>query len=118
MRRPELPKKPAVRWRTGRSNLHYMKQNPVSLRLDDQLLQKARSFARRRKLGLTTALRMIVSEHLEALDAEAERDAALRWQQERAWTALERWEQGKAGEVSLDDLRRTHQATIRRTRRR
>ena len=38
---------------------------------------------------------MIISEHLDATDAGADLDAALRWQRERAWTALERWERGE-----------------------
>lgn len=67
---------------------------------------------------MTTALRMIISEHLDAAEAAADLEAAMRWQQERAWTALERWERGDAEEVSLDDLRRAHQEELGRTRRR
>ena len=49
------------------------------------------------------------------LDAELE--AAMRWQQERAWEALERWEAGVSAEVKLDELRRTHQVALRAGRR-
>src|SRR5438270_13534085 len=92
--------------------------HPVSIRLDLQLLRRAAAFARRRKVGLTTALRMIISEHLDAADSSAELDAALRWQRERSWAALEGWERGEAGEQSLEDLRSAQQQVLRRTRRR
>lgn len=91
---------------------------PVSLRLDADLMRRAAAFARRRKIGVTTALRMIISEHLDAAEAAADLDAAFRWQQDRAWTAFERWERGDAEEVSLDDLRRAHEEALRPTRRR
>jgi hypothetical protein len=91
---------------------------PVSLRLDPELMRRATSFARRRKVGVTTALRMIISEHLDAAEAAADLDAAMRWQRERAWAALERWESGGAEELSIDDLRRAHAAELRRVRRR
>jgi hypothetical protein len=45
-------------------------------------------------------------------------DAATRWQRERAWAALERWERGGAEEISIEDLRRAHVAELRRVRRR
>jgi hypothetical protein len=91
---------------------------PVSVRLDPQLRRKAAAFARRRKVGLTTALRMIISEHLDAADAVSDLDAALRWQRERAWSALERWERGEAEELTLDDLRAAHRIAVGGKRRR
>src|SRR5438270_7496387 len=92
--------------------------HPVSIRLDLQLKQRAAAVARRRKVGLTTALRMIISEHLDAADSTAELDAAVRWQRERAWDALERWERGESEELSLEDLRTAHREALRKTRRR
>jgi hypothetical protein len=91
---------------------------PVSVRLDPRLRRRAAAFARQRKVGLTTALRMIISEHLDAADVAADLEAALRWQRQRAWAALERWERGEAGEVSMDDLRNAQQQILKRTRRR
>jgi hypothetical protein len=91
---------------------------PVSIRLDPELRRKAAAFARRRKVGLTTGLRMIISEHLDAAEAAADLDAALKWQAERAWAALERWERGEAREVTLEDLRETHREALTRSRRR
>jgi hypothetical protein len=91
---------------------------PVSIRLDPELRRKAAAFARTRKVGLSTALRMIISEHLEAAEAAADLEAALRWQSERAWIALERWERGDAGELTLDDLRDAHRKEMIRSRRR
>ena|SRR5438105_10423398 len=91
---------------------------PVSVRLDPQLRRRAAAFARRRKVGLTTALRMIISEHLDATDAGADLDAALRWQRERAWAALERWESGAVAELSIEELREAHEKAMSRTRRR
>jgi hypothetical protein len=90
---------------------------PVSIRLDPVLLRRAAAYGRRRKIGVTTALRLIISEHLDAADAVAELDAAMRWQRDRAWSALERWERGETGEVSLDELRRAHAAALGRSRR-
>src|SRR5438445_13633743 len=78
----------------SRSNIYYMKSAsyPVSVRLDAALMRKAAAYARRRRVGVTTALRMIIGEHLDAADAAADLDAAVRWQQERAWSTLDRWE--------------------------
>ncbi len=92
--------------------------DPVSVRLDASLMRRATAYARRKKVGLTTGLRMIISEHLDASEAAAEIEAAARWQRERAWSALERWESGRAQELSLDDLRRTHASILARSRRR
>lgn len=91
---------------------------PVSLRLDAELIRRATAFARKRRIGLTTALRMIISEHLDAADAAADLDAAMRWQQQRAWAALDRWERGENAEVSLEDLRSAHREELARPRRR
>jgi hypothetical protein len=91
---------------------------PISMRLDPELRRRAAAFARRRKVGLTTALRMIISEHLDASDAAADLDAALRWQRERAWTALERWEHGDVPELSIGDLRDAQRKVLSRARRR
>jgi hypothetical protein len=91
---------------------------PISIRLDPGLRRRAAAFARRRKVGLTTALRMIISEHLDAAEAAVDLEAALRWQGERAWTALERWERGDAAEFTLGDLRDAHRKEMTRTRRR
>jgi|SRR5690348_5825943 hypothetical protein len=91
---------------------------PVSIRLDARLMRRATDFARRRKIGVSTALRMIISDHLDAADASAELDDATRWQRDRAWAAFERWERGQGVEVSLDDLRRAHGEALRRPRRR
>jgi len=46
---------------------------------------------------------MIISEHLDASEAAEEIEAAARWQRERAWSALERWE---------SDARRSFRSTI------
>jgi hypothetical protein len=91
---------------------------PVSVRLDAGLMRRATAFARRRRVGVSTALRMIISEHLDAAEAGAEFDAAMRWQRERAWAALERWEKGEASELTLDDVRRAYVKVLRRSRRR
>jgi hypothetical protein len=103
-----------------RSKKHYMKPaaQPVSLRLDAQLMRKAAAFARRRKVGVTTALRMIISEHLEGAEAAAELDAAARWQREQAWAALEGWERDPSEPQSIDQLRKAHQEAMRKPRRR
>jgi hypothetical protein len=58
-----------------------------------------------------------VSVRLDAAESSAELDAALRWQRERAWDALDRWERGESVEVSLEDLRRAHVRALRRPRR-
>lgn len=84
---------------------------PVSLRLDPQLMRKAAAFAKQRKVGLSTALRMIISEHLDAAEAAAELGAALRWQRDQAWAALDRWEGTE--ELSIQDLREAHARVMR-----
>jgi hypothetical protein len=86
---------------------------PVSIRLDPQLMRKAAAFAKQRKVGLSTALRMIISEHLDAAEAAAELGAALRWQRDQSWAALDRWERGGKEELSLQDIRETHAKVMR-----
>ena len=81
---------------------------PVSLRLDPELMRKAAAFAKRRKVGLSTALRMIISEHLDAAEAETELGAALRWQRDQAWATLDRWESAKSEEPSFEDIEKAH----------
>src|SRR5471030_168509 len=90
---------------------------PVSVGLYPQLMRRASAFARQRKVGLTTALRMIISEHLDNAESVAELDAALRWQRDKAWETLGRWERGETDELSLDDLREAHAETLRKSRR-
>jgi hypothetical protein len=87
---------------------------PVSIRLDPGLKRRAEAFARRRKVGLTTGLRMIISERLDALDASEDLDQALRWQRDRAWATLESWESGDQEELTLDDIVQVHRKALRR----
>lgn len=86
---------------------------PVSIRLDPGLKRRAEAFARRRKVGLSTGLRMIISESLDALEASNDLDAALRWQRDRAWATLKSWEKGEQKELTLDDIRRVHRQALR-----
>lgn len=84
--------------------------HPVSVRLDRETLSRATAFARRRKMGLTTALRIIVSERLIADEAEVALDETLRWQRIAAWSAYDRIEEP----VSLADLELTHAKALKR----
>jgi hypothetical protein len=93
-----------------------MNTQPFSLRLDTVTLSRAEAFAKRRKIGVTTALRMLISDHLDALDEEAELGAALRWQQKETLATLARWQSGEAKEVSLAQLRETHAKALKRTK--
>jgi hypothetical protein len=89
---------------------------PVSLRLDKELLTKAAAFAKRRKIGVTTALRLIISERLEFGEAQEELDTAMRWQRERVWEALQEWDADESKSHSMDDLRKIHADTLRKAR--
>jgi hypothetical protein len=91
---------------------------PVSVRLDPQLKRRAAAYAKRHKVGLTTGLRMIISEHLDAEESAAELDAAHRWQREHAWETLKRLERGDVAERTMDDLRATHRNALQKARRR
>ncbi|HEX4384356.1 MAG TPA: hypothetical protein VH083_15450 [Myxococcales bacterium] len=90
---------------------------PVSVRLDPQLKRRATAYAKRHKVGLTTGLRMIISEHLDAEESAAELEAAHRWQREQAWETFKRWERGESAELSLDDLRAAHKDAMEKARR-
>jgi hypothetical protein len=105
--------------KSRRSKIDYMKKGaqPVSVRLDPELRKRAAAFARRRKVGLTTGLRMIISEHLDAAESSADLDAALRWQHEQVWETFKRWQSGESAERSLDDLRAAHKDAMAKARR-
>ena len=66
---------------------------------------------------MSTALRMIISEHLDTAEADADLNAAMRWQREQAWKALDRLEKGQAKRLTIDDLREAHAKAIRRHQR-
>jgi antitoxin component of RelBE/YafQ-DinJ toxin-antitoxin module len=87
--------------------------SPLSIRLDPQLQRRAAAYARKRKVGLTTALRMIISEHLDEQEVAADLDAGLRWQREQAWRSLEQWESGENAEVSFEELKAAHREALR-----
>jgi len=87
---------------------------PLSLRLDKTTLRRATAFAKKRQVGVTTALRMLINEQLDAVDEEAELGAALRWQQKETMATLDRWEAGETAEMTVEQLRDTHRKALKR----
>lgn len=92
---------------------------PVSLRLPRDLLRRARRYAERRHLQLASALRTIVSDHLDELEEDEHLTRAERWQRDQAWATARSIIDGTAQEVSWEELRREllERAQQRRTRR-
>ena len=91
---------------------------PVSLRLPPDLLRRARRYAESRHLQLASALRTIVSDHLDELEEDEHLTRAERWQRDQAWATAQSIIAGTAREASWDELRRVHEEALERLRQR
>ncbi len=69
--------------------------SPISFRMPARLRARLRRFARDRNLGESEALRLVVTERLDAIDDDRELAEAERWQLQQA---TEAWERAMRGE--------------------
>lgn len=86
-------------------------RSPLSVTLSDGLRKRLAKQAKRRELKLATAARVLLAEHIEELEDDAQLSRAEAWQRAQAWATWEKIKSGDVREVSWDDLRReTEQA--------
>lgn len=81
--------------------------SPLSFRMPATLRSRLRRFAEERSLGEAEALRLALSEHLNAVDSESELAAAERWQFAQAYaTWQEHLHGGRRDTVGWDAIER------------
>lgn len=81
--------------------------SPINFRMPPQLRDRVRKYAGTRHIGEAQALRVIVSEHLDEVESQAELATAERWQYEQAyatWDAFLRGEDDRT--VSREEIQR------------
>ena len=91
---------------------------PVSVRFPAALRQRAQRFAQRSHVGLGTAIRTIVGEYLDEIDARQELTQAEAWQRAQAWSTAGDLLKGKVPEATLAELRTDEQSALESVRRR
>lgn len=90
--------------------------SPINFRMPAALRTRLRRFAKERSLGEAEALRLVVSEHLNQIDAERERAEAERWQLEQAMATFERYRSGEEKTVSADEIEELFREALQRSR--
>jgi len=90
---------------------------PLSVPLPRDLRARLAAHAKKRKLKLATAARVLLDERLSALEDAEALSAAEEWQRAQAWATWESIERGEAEEASLEDLEADAAAAMRRARR-
>src|SRR5947209_10460717 len=66
--------------------------DPVSVAMSKEQRDALQAEARRRGLGLSTAIRTLALERVEDLSRERQRERAMRWQTARMWAIADRIE--------------------------
>jgi len=85
---------------------------PVSVRFPAALRKRAQRFAQTSHIGLGTAIRTIVGEYLDELDARQELTKAEEWQRAQAWSTAGDLLKRNVPETTLADLRADEQAAL------
>lgn len=91
---------------------------PVSVRFSATLRQRAQRFATKSHVGLGTAIRTMVGEYLDEVDARQDLTRAEAWQRAQAWSTAGDLLKRKVPEVTLDDLRADERTALDALRRR
>jgi len=87
---------------------------PISIRFPPELRRRTERFAARSHLGLATAIRTIVGEYLDELDASGDLTRAEEWQRAQSWATAQDLTRKKVPEATLEDLRRDQEAVLAR----
>ena len=85
---------------------------PVSVRFPATLRQRAQRFAQKSHVGLGTAIRTIVGEYLDAIDARQELTQAEEWQRTQAWSTAGDLLKRKVPATTLAELRNDERAAL------
>src|SRR5690349_12908098 len=91
---------------------------PISVRFPSELRRRTERFAAKSHLGLATAIRTIVGEYLDEIDATEELTRAEEWQRAQSWTTAQDLLRRRIPETTLDELRRDQEAALARVARR
>lgn len=90
---------------------------PMSLRLSSDLRRRIRRFARARGLEDATAIRMVVTEHLNEIELDEDLAKAEEWQRAQVYETLERLRRGEEEIVPMERIYETLAKGIERARR-
>jgi hypothetical protein len=91
---------------------------PISVRFPPALRRRAQRYAEKSHVGLGTAIRTIVGEYLDEVDARQELTRAEEWQRAQAWSTAGNLLKRKVPETTLAELRADEAKAVARTRRR
>lgn len=80
--------------------------SPINFRMPSPLRTRVRRYAKARAIGEAQALRVIVSEHLDEVESNAELAAAERWQYEQAYATWDAFLQGDERTVPREAIQR------------
>jgi predicted DNA-binding protein len=91
---------------------------PISIRFPPELRRRTERFAARSHLGLATAIRTIVGEYLDEIDASEDLTRAEEWQRAQSWATAQDLTRKKVPETTLEELRRDQATALARVARR
>ncbi|HVE81313.1 MAG TPA: hypothetical protein VND93_00630 [Myxococcales bacterium] len=81
-----------------------MPSTPVSVMLPDPLRSRLSRQAQSRSLKLSTAIKVLLDERLQELEAEDRLTRAEEWQRAQVWASWERFRAGKNPEVPWEEI--------------
>jgi hypothetical protein len=87
---------------------------PISIRFPPALRRRTERFAAKSHLGVATAIRTIVGEYLDELDANEDLTRAEKWQRAQAWSTAQDLTRKNIPETTLEELRRDQAAALAR----
>jgi hypothetical protein len=100
--------------RTTRSSAEF----PISIRFPPVLRRRTERFAEKSHLGLATAIRTMVGEYLDQIDASEDLTRAEEWQRAQSWATAQDLMRKTIPETTLDELRHDQATALARVARR
>jgi hypothetical protein len=91
---------------------------PISVRFPPALRRRAERFAAKSHLGLATAIRTMVGEYLDEIDASEDLTRAEEWQRAQSWATAQDLTRKNVPETTLEELRRDQETALARVARR
>ncbi|MCC7541492.1 MAG: hypothetical protein IT379_35065 [Deltaproteobacteria bacterium] len=95
-----------------------MASGPLSVVIPDDLRARLADEARRRRVKLSTVVRVLVAERVQEIDAAAELSAAEQWQRAQAWSTWQSVQDGERAEASSAEIASDFDRALARSRRR
>jgi hypothetical protein len=87
---------------------------PISIRFPPVLRRRTERFAKKSHLGLATAIRTMVGEYLDEIDASEDLTRAEEWQRAQAWATAQDLTRKNVPETTLEELRRDQETALAR----